>query len=215
MDSPGGDGVAGHDTMTAPVYANHFLSTGGVITPQPWMQYRCVASWTLPGQEQSFNVTGSNRDDDIHTVTVSWTNDTPIDQWVWGEVTRGGCRVTLQARTRAYLKLLHAAAEGTDAGEPVEVSRMGAGMTLGREGLFANNQFGVIEYRQNARTMPLLPQNPNRHRLAPGITYSALAELRFVSDFWETSAIDGGNSGTECSYVSGDTRIDLFAIPVL
>lgn len=35
----------------------------------------------------------------------------------------------------------------------------------------------------------------------------------FVSDFWENTAIDGGDSHTESLFVAGDVRLDLFALP--
>lgn len=202
--------------MTAPVDPDHFSSVLGVIQPQPWMQYRWVATGKAVAVNKSFNVIGSARDDLVHTANAIWKNNTPINQYVYGLVTRGGCRVALQARTKAYLKLSHAAAvNDSSPGDLVEVSKMGCGMELGRDGALATDAFGIIEVRQSTVTMPLMPKRINWTKVEPQETFRAKIELRWVSEFWENTSIDGGNSGSESSYSSGDTRIDLFAIPII
>lgn len=158
-----------------------------------------------------------NKNDLIHDIQTAWTNDSPIDQWVYGKITRGGSRVTLQARSRGGLLLSsgYQEAEG-DAGALVAAGMFGCGADLGNSGsLNIGTKFGMIEVRQHARTIPLAPERVGWHRLAPAATLTARCQLRFISEYWETTTIDGGNSGTESSYETGDTRLDLFAVPAL
>ena len=51
--------------------------------------------------------------------------------------------------------------------------------------------------------------------MPPGVTIHAAFQLFFLSEFWENTSITGGDASTGSSYVTGDSRIDLFAIPVL
>lgn len=208
----GGDS-AGSSTVTSPcVDPLHFkINSDGGIEPQEWMQFRHVASSQRESAETFYStVGGGDHDAQIHTLSVSWTNDTPIDQWVYGLVTRGGCRVTLQAASRGYLLTSH----GVNDGGLYEVSRMGCGIQVGKEGLFANDAFAVYEVRQHASTVPLVPTWGGWERVEPGDSFSGQVEVKFVSENWQTASIEGGNTGGESSFVSGATRIDLFAIPV-
>lgn len=196
------------------VEPDHFQIINGAVLPQPWMQWRRVVSGEAASVERSFPPTGGgNKNELLQSIRLSWTNDSPIYQYVYGMVTRGGVRMTFQARTRAYLVSSH----GYDVGSLTmyDVSKVGTGMTLGKEGLFANNQFGVSECRQNSRTVPLLPTYTGWFQLAPGLTVSAGFDLRFISDFWESETIDGGLTGTEASLVTGGSRVDLYAIPFI
>lgn len=159
-----------------------------------------------------------NKNDLLHSLQTSWTNDSPVDQWVYGLITRGGCRVSLQARSRGGLTLLSGYKLNTpgDPGPLAVASVVGVGADMGRAGTLAlGGSFGVIEERMNSVTIPLAPERTGWSKLAPGASVTARAELRFMSEFWENTSIDGGTSGAESSYETGDTRLDLFAVPVL
>lgn len=160
---------------------------------------------------------GGNKNELLHQVTTSWTNDTPMAQWVYGLITRGGARVTLQARSRGGLLLTsgYKVAVG-DPGPLVPASMFGVGADIGRGGTLAiGTQFCIAEERMNTVTIPLAPERAGWQRVEPGETFTGRAELRFVSEFWENTSIDGGDSGSESSYETGDTRLDIYAVPVL
>ena len=220
MDPPGRVRLAGGGAVTAPVNPDHFeVRPDGSLTPQPWMQWRNVRGIEAPSKSASYGVTGSvmNKFDLIHSLRLSWTNNTPIPQWVYGLITRGGCRVTLQARTRAYLQVRSGyRIDPIDAGELTVCSRMGVGSDIGRGGVLGvGTGFCVAEQRMNSVTFPLAPERAGWERLDPGDTFTAKVEVHFASQQWEVTMIDGGTSGTESSFDSGGTRLDLFAVPVL
>jgi len=185
------------------------------------MQERLVASAEQPTKSVDYDVSGgSNKDELVHTVELKWTNNTPLPQWVYGEVTRDGVEVALQARSRGYVATYHAV-DFTPTPTPpasfdyVEVSRTGCGMDVGRGGLLASGSgFAIMEYRENSNTSPLMPHLPQRQRVEPGQTIHARVGVRFVSQFWESSAIDGGDASTHSGFISGSTRCDLYATPI-
>lgn len=235
----------------------------GSIRPQPWMQWRNVASVAAPSKAGTYGVTlqsagvggvevfgtlgslfgslfsfipqmfgstsflsgllatasaGGNKNDLLHQLTRTWTNDTPVAQDVYGLITRGGARVSLQARSRGGLVLSSGYKVGAlgDPGPLTPSSMFGVGADIGRGGTLAiGTQFCVAEERMNSVTIPLAPERTGWARLNPGESITARVELRFVSEFWENTTIDGGDSGAESSYETGDTRLDLFAVPVL
>lgn len=196
----------------------HFCLKDGVITPQPWMQWRQVAGVEAASKSQSYNVVGGiNKNELIHYLTTTYTNTTPIDQWVYGLITRGGCRVTLQARSRGYLQVKSGYAQDEVDPGPLEVaSRVGVGADIGRGGVLAiGTSFCIAEERMNSVTFPLAPERAGWHRLPPGQTFIARAEVRFVTEQYEVTSIDGGTNGAESSWESGGTRLDLFAVPVI
>lgn len=198
---------------------NHFAvdpDTGGIY-PQPWMQWRQVASAVQLSKSGSYVTSGGgNKNDPLHSVTASWTNDTPINQMVYGMVTRGGATMVLTARSRAYLLMGHAQAIAPAALAIVAVSQLGLGYDVGLGGVLdAGPGYCVGEVRQPAVSMPLSPQITGWTTLTPGQTFSGQVVLAYVSDNWESGTISGGSSGTESSYITGDTRLDLFAIPVI
>lgn len=158
-----------------------------------------------------------NKNDLLHSLQLSWTNTSPIDQEVYGLITRGGARVTLQARSRGGLFLASGYKQDvSDPGPLVEASMLGVGADIGRGGTLATGtSFCVMEARQNSVTIPLAPERTGWWKLPPGQTITAKAELRFISEFWENTQIDGGDSDSESSYETGDTRLDLFAVPVI
>lgn len=263
MDAPDCDGGARMTNPTPCVDPNHFeITDDGAIRPQPWMQWRQVATASVPSKSGSYGVTlqsggggvpvfgtlgslfgslfsfipnifgsssilgglvntasaGGNKNELLHSITAQYVNDTPVAQDVYGLITRGGCRVSLQARSRGGLTLTSGYKVGVpgDPGALVPASMFGVGADLGRGGTLAiGTQFCVAEERMNSVTIPLAPERTGWARLNPGQSITARAELRFVSEFWENTTIDGGDAGSESSYETGDTRLDLYAVPVL
>lgn len=199
----------------------HFrLTDEGGIEPQPWMQWRHLRRIEAATKTASYSVVGLpfvGKDVLLHSLQLGWLNDTPVPQLVYGKVTRGGARVTLQARSRAYLQL--ASGYKLAAGDPgplVVCDRFGVGADMARSGTLGTaTTFCVIEERQPSRTINLAPERTGWQRVNPGQSITARVELRFVSEFWETSAIDGGDSGAESGFETGGTRLDLFAVPVI
>ncbi|AHJ88532.1 hypothetical protein Jolie1_032 [Mycobacterium phage Julie1] len=396
--------------LQAPIDENHFQVIDGVVTPQPWMQWRNVGGIKAPSRSAQYGVTltsgasgagvfgtlgtlfgslfsslatvfgassilaglapsvsaAGNKNQLIHKLQRSWTNNSPVDQWVYGMITRGGCRVSLQARSRGGLvvrsgQAMQAVILNDDFGDPsqwplttgasistfgddgktlllaggnaisftrqgifpvtpgetvvlsararrdnayngndvtattgylvvrnqantsspfggdstlkfplaalpangtwytltktfvvpagvtglrvavggnhtagalrlddvkitrgtlepvlVDASMFGIGGDIGRGGTLAiGTEFGVMEQRMNSVTFPLAPERVGWTLVPPGGTFVGAVELRFISEFWENTSIDGGDSGTESSFDSGETRLDLFAVPVL
>lgn len=202
----------------------HFTFTDGVA-PQNWLQQRLVDSGEALSVVRNYPPTGGgNKNDLLQSVVVSWTNDTPIVQHVMGMVTRGGSTVSLQARSRGFLSAAHAY-EITDTPLPLpapsaysmlEVSRSGIGMDVGLGGLLAlGTGFAIAEKRQPSTTIPFMPHAPGMIRVEPGQTLHARVDVRFISEFWENTAIDGGAASTSSYIISGDTRIDLWAFPAI
>ena len=200
---------------------NHFQILGDEIGPQPWMQQRIVKTSIEASVSRDYDTGGGqNKNDLIHLVAAKWTNNTPIAQWVYGLVTRDGHSVALQARSRGYISTSHAfdiTATSTDptSFDYVEVSKSGIGMDKGVGGLLGvGTGFGIVEKRDVANTVPLMPHRPGWFRIEPGKTFHARVLVRFVSEFWENSLIDGGDSSTHSGFISGETRLDLVAVPI-
>ena len=105
----------------------------------------------------------------------------------------------------------------TDAEIPlVDASMFGVGGDIGRGGVIAQGtDFCNMSQQMNSVTFPLQPELTGWTLLTPGEVFTARAEVRFISEFWETSQIDGGNAGLDSSFESGATRLDLFAVPYI
>lgn len=205
---------------------DHFSILDGAITPQPWMQHRPVATGQAASVARAYSASGGgNKDDLVQSVLVKWTNNTPGPQWVHGMVTRSGVQVALQARSRGYLADFHgfvisnsATTKPVDADYDgiVEVSRSGAGMDNGRGGMLAiGTGFGIAEKRENSTSAPFMPHSPGLIRVEAGKTIWARVDVRFRSEFWENTSVDGGSSSTQSGFISGDTRVDLYAVPAI
>lgn len=200
--------------------SDHFSIIEGAIAPQPWMQMRHLKSVETPSVSKSYNTSGGgNKNDAVHAVVASWTNNTPIPQYVYGLVTREGAQVTLQARSRGYLLSLHgrditAAPALPSSWDMAEVSKFGIGGDIGKGGILAlGTGFGVSEIRQNSASVPLMPHWSGWSIVQPGQTFHGRVEIRFRTDFWENTSIDGGDQNTESGFISGGTRLDLYATP--
>lgn len=199
------------------VNENHFDASTGTILPHPWMQLRRVALAAAPGKSGNYGVAGgSNKNDLLQSITAAWTNDTPLPAWVWGEVHRGGSKVTLQARSRGGLAMYHGCTTAPGAIALTDVSLLACGLDIGRGGAFSvGTDFGITEVRQSSVTLPLCPDKTGWWRIEPGDTYTGRVDVRFVTTIWEGTDPDGGDAGTESTYIAGDLRLELFAVPVI
>jgi hypothetical protein len=203
------------DVVTECFDPDHFEVIDGKLTPAPWMQLRNVGSISAPTKAASYAVSrGGNKTVLLHSLDLKWRNDSPIDQWVYGMVTRGGSRVTLQARSRAYLRTDTGYALGLAPGPMTPVSYHGTGADTGVGGVLAvGTQFTVIENRANTVTFPLAAEKTGWLLVPAGDTVSARTQVWFISEFWEFGSVNGGTAGCESSFESGGTRMDLFALP--
>lgn len=201
------------------VEPNHFENDGGTVVPQPWMQYRQIATASTPSRSGTYPPTGGGaKNEQLQAVGLFWTNDTPLSQLVYGVVTRGGATMALQARSRAFMEAWHALGIGGPGTTPqaIAAGRFGTGLDVGSGGLLGvNTQYGISEVRQHSHSLPLVPQRTGWLRVDPGVTIHAAFQLFFLSEFWENTPITGGDASTGSSYITGDTRLDLFAIPVV
>jgi len=198
-------------------YPDHFQVNNSTIGPQPWMQLRNVATGETPSVSKFYDPSdGTNKNDLVQTLQVEWTNTSPVAQSVYGLLTKSGSRVTLQCRSRGYISTGHAVdvGIGTPTLSMIEVSRFGIGSDLGNGGILnIGGAFGISELRQNSLTMPLMPHVASWFTVGAGETITARVEVAFVSENWEGSMIDGGDGDTEATIVTGELRMDLFAVP--
>lgn len=200
--------------MTHP---DHFATVDGVISPQPWMQLRRVATTSTASVAKTYDPSGGGAKNEVYqTVTVDWVNNTPLPQWVYGMVHQGGSAVSLQARSRGYLQTNHGFDVGPAPKAPAltEVSRFGGGVDLGMGGLLGTGtDYGIHSVRAHSTTVPLMPQLTGWKAVQPGEKATATVEVRFVSEFWEDTQITGGKSNTESAVLAGELGLDLFAVP--
>ncbi|GAS98892.1 uncharacterized protein RMCC_5857 [Mycolicibacterium canariasense] len=196
----------------------HFDDLDGIIEPMPWMQQSRVATALVESKSGSYAVAGGgNKNDLLQSITLTWLNDTPVVQLVWGEVRRGGCRVSLQARSRGFLTVREGVQLGVTAPTLTaadEVSKFGTGMDVGQGGFLATDTgLAISDVRDNSRRHRLLPGSTGRWEVAVGQSITVRVEVRFQSEAWQSALITGGSEGTNSNYVSGDTAVDLFAVP--
>lgn len=159
---------------------------------------------------------GIARNEIVQNLTLDWTNNSPVTQVVYGKVTRGGCRVTLQPRTRAYLMMRNGATIGAGSVSMIEVDRFGGGADVGKGGLLAvGASYATHELRINSSTTTFMAQYAGQYLIGPGETIHMKVDVTFKSDFWENTNINGSDSGTESSFHAGDLRLDLFAMPTV
>jgi hypothetical protein len=198
-------------------FADHFSVVDDAIGPQPWMQQRLLVSKSTPAVSKTYDPSdGVAKNEAIQNITLDWTNNSPIAQWVYGFVNRGGANVTLQTRSRAYLKTSHGVQVGAGSIVLVEASRFGGGADVGKGGLLAAGAaYSIHGLRDNSKTMPLMPGHPGHYLVAPGETIYTQVEVRFISEFWENTSIDGGDSTTEAMFLAGELQVDLFALPTV
>lgn len=211
------DPTAGLRLPVGITVTDHFSILDDHIGPQPWMQLRSLDTVETNSVSKSYDPSnGQGKNELIQTLELDWTNNSPVRQWVYGMVTRGGAKVTLQTRSRGYLTTSHGVLIGAGEVPMSEVSRFGTGADIGVGGLLAiGAAFSIAELRENSCTVPLLPAHTGLFLVEPGDTIHARVEVRFKSEFWENTNINGGDSGTESSFISGELRLDLFAVPTI
>lgn len=213
---------------------NHFSVVNGVVAPRPWMQWRHVATGHSPSgganDKSSGNYPptgGGPRMVEAHRVAAQWRNNTPLPQHVYGIVTRGGCRVTLQASTQAFIRVATGWLINNTGDEQITTvssSIMGHFMEAGSgDSGFLNLilgaggvEFCVTEIHQPSVSFELSPLDANGWPIVqPGQYYTGGAVVTFEAPIWEDRPVSGGSSGSESSFMTGETRIDLFAVPAL
>lgn len=201
---------------------DHFDATAGTLSPQPWMQLRRVTDTSVGAVFRTYGASGGqNKNEVLQTLTATWTNNTPMIQYVYGLVHHGASVVALQARSRGYLRISHSmsATLSPKAAAPsplVEVSRFGGGSDIGVGGLLGiGTDFAMHEVRSHSTTVPLMPHITGWLAVSPGHTVTAQVEVRFVSENWEATNVVNGKSGTDCVVQAGELAVDLFAVPVI
>lgn len=213
MDRALDDGI---DLMTYPcVDETHFQVDGdGALSPQPYMQWRHVATNSAASIFNVYDVDGGNQAADLLQLQVAWTNPDPLSMNVYGLLTRGGSIITNQPRNRVYLETYFGAANGVAPADPTAstlLNRFGSGGDFGTltspdRTLMTNHQT-----RQGERTMLL----GSTVVLAPGEQYKLRIRLRWDAEFWETFPVYLGDTESELSINTGATRIDLYSYPVV
>lgn len=191
---------------------DHYEVTDGAPSPQPYMQWRHVATNSAAAVQNTYDVNGGNQAADLFQLQVAWTNAEPIDMKVYGILTRGGSILTNCPRNRVYIETYFGAASGVAPADPTASTlfgRFGSGTDLGTSGaqtVYANHQT-----RQAERSMVL----GSTVTLTPGQSYKLRIRLRFDAAFWETNAIIPSEAEAELSINTGATRLDLFSYPSL
>lgn len=197
----------------------HFYVHNGGLTPQPWMQLQRVTGATFPAQTVKFPITntGTNYDKLLQTAGATWINLSPVAQWVYGLVTCGPNRVTLQARSKGYIAVWTAIDYGYNTSPTlVEASRFGIGADDGFAGVISTGiAYCEAEVRANTRTFTVAPEETGWMRVEPGQAVTAMVHTRFTSTNWETSDIDGGDTECVSSIDCGELTLDMFATPVI
>lgn len=197
------------------VNTTHFQVIGGTdLEPQPYMQWRHVATNTLASNTYSYTPVGSNPSADLADLQVQWTNSSPISQVVYCMITRGATKVITQARAVAALQTSFGQTAGASPADPTMpgtvIGLFGNGGDSGAVG--SNALYMITESRQAERTYPL----GSVVTLPATQTVKFRIRLRWNAVAWESTGVDGGNtSETESTLVTGDTRLDIFAIPSL
>lgn len=194
----------------------HFqVNPDGSITPQPYMQWRHVATNQAASIDRDYDPNGgSGQAEDLYTVRASWTNPDPVSHNVYAMCTRGGSRTAASCRNRPQLQQYFGSAQGVAPADPAAstlISAFGAGGDLGDNNGGGLIGFAPFENRDGERTTMV----GSMVVLAPGETYKVALRLRSDSAFWETASYYQGDNETELSIRSGATRLDIYAIPVI
>lgn len=205
--------------MTYPcVDPDHFdVNAEGEMSPNPVLQWRHVATNELGGFSEVYDVDAGNQAEDLGELQVAWTNADTVSMQVYGILTRGGSTVVSTARTRLYIETYFGQTSGVAPADPVAstlIGRMGNGVDFQRARNPIDNtnaNFGLIQTRQAERSSLI----GTTVTLATGEEMKIRVRLRVDAGFWETLPPDGGDAETLLSVLTGDTRLDLFAIPVI
>jgi len=204
--------------MTYPcVDPDDFLVNGdGALSPQPYMQWRHVATNSAASIQKSYNTNGGNQAEDLLTFQVAWTNQNPISMLVYALLTRGGSDVQTGARTRAFIATYYGQASGAAPADPAAstlIGRTGSGVDGGTYTSGTTYaRWATTEVRQAEHSQVIGPFTT----LAPGDTLKTSVRLRWDADFWETLPyFVAGSAEAQLAVTTGASRLDLYAIPVL
>lgn len=197
---------------------DHILVDGdGAISPQPYTQFRHVATNSANSVQKTYNTTGGNQAEDLVNFQVAWTNPNPLPMLVYGLVTRGGTNVRTGARTRAYIEMYYGLASGTAPADPtpnILLGRTGSGLDGGTAtvGSTTYSRWATTEVRQAEHTL----HAGSFVTINTGQSIKLRVRLRWDGAFWETLPyLVAGASEAELSVMTGATRLDIYAIPVL
>lgn len=201
--------------MTQPCFdPAAFDGTDGELSPHPWLQWRHVRTNIAGSVDGSLPPVAATNPGEIQLVDfeVAWTNSSPIMQRAYAMVTRDGSAVSLNARNIAYINRYEGISSGSAPDVPALVlaGRHGVGADHGLEA-FNNPRYLVVESRDGQKTSLLGPTVT----LAPGQSIRARVSLTFQVQNQETVAIWQGVNETEMRYLTGASRLDLYAYPVL
>lgn len=190
---------------------------GTHLQPKPHMQWRHVATNVLASNTYNFTVVQASAPaQDLAQLQVQWTNTSPISQKVYGMLTRGCTEVVTQARQVAYCETYWGAAQGAAPADPTAstfIGRFGNGSDCG---VFPSGGTNALYLITDTRTLERTYPVGNVITLPAGHTYKLRIRLRYDAAQWETVGVDGGNTTeTECSLVTGASRLDLFSVPDL
>lgn len=197
---------------------DHFaVDSEGALSPQPYTQWRHVATNSANSIQKTYLTTGGNQAEDLVNFQVSWTNPDPLSMSVYAMVTRGGTTVKTGARTKAYLETYYGQASGLSPADPTAstlLGRTGSGIDGGTAtvGSTTYARWATTEVRQAEHTLLVGAFTT----LATGRTLKTRIRLRWDAAFWETLPYNiSGSSEAELSVMTGATRIDLYALPIL
>lgn len=200
--------------MSFPCIDTDYFYTADGLAPFLDLQERHVATTSAVSWEQTLAPKGAAKNILYQTLDVKFENASPLSQQAFCMITRGGSQVVLTARSRATLSLsanLSMAPFPGTAPPPggSVVSRSGVGADTGLQGI--QTDFAVVEDRQGQHTF----QIGEVFVVPPMNVFWIAMELRFVSDNWENGTINGGDAETEAKVLTGATRMDIFATPII
>lgn len=206
--------------MTTPdcVSSDDFAVDGdGAVYPRSQGQWRHVATNQAASLQTSYVLNGGSQAADLLQLQVAWTNTDANTMKVYGLLTRGGSIVTTEPRNRLYIETYLGAASGVSPADPTASTlfgRFGQGSDLGT----------YVDDSTHVHAMNIQTRLPERTvlfgdtvTLTTGQSYKLRVRLRADGAVWEPNTITflPGTSESELSIVTGATRLDLFAYPVL
>lgn len=189
----------------------------GGLFPQPYMQWRHVATNSANSVQKTYNPNGGNQAENLVEFQVAWTNTDPLSMSVYALLTRGGSTVKTGARTRAYIETYYGQTNGVAPADPTAstlVGRTGSGVDGGTAVVGATTyaRWAITEVRQAEHSIILGPFTT----LTTGQTLKTRVRLRWDAAFWETLGyLLSGSGEAELSVTTGASRLDLYAIPII
>jgi len=197
---------------------DHFVVDGsGALSPQPYLQWRHVATNAADSIQHSYVINGGNQAADLLSLQVAWTNPDPVPMSTYCILTRGGSTVKTAARTRAYIETYYGQASGVSPADPATstlIGRTGSGVDGGTEVISSTTytRWAATEVRQAEHSQLVGPF----FTIPQGQTLKTKVRLRWDAAFWESGTyFVAGSSEAELSVMTGATRLDLYALPLI